>query len=371
MRSEKLNRLVVILFLTAVMVTIGVSSASAKLRTRIVVLPFYVEQGNNVETRYSDLGLHYRRMSGFIENHLVSHDFEVIDPFAKDSSEKDLSRIMERAREDYALACRDMANRFAVDAVYIVWLKVKAQKTGDGYWKASAILDGKGYDSGGRSLGANVLKTFKVTKRDFDEAVVIVEKEVGDVVGRILTNWSGKRVTGGNVVQTQTQSSSQGGSGQGVLAKNIQNQAKYVNLRLDQANEYEIVEVFGKVVNTVRGVTDARRFNQRIVSDNPQACVSEWEVEIDNEATDPFRLQANIMKMINDILDAGGTIRINGVPYRYTPSEMKLMMGIMPGTATSRSVQFVIDRERMRDREFSGTHDPENASKQATKPGFE
>ena len=58
--------------------------------------------------------------------------------------------------------------------------------------------------------------------------------------------------------------------------------------------------------------------------------MTEWEVEIDKSTTDPFRLQANIMKMINDILDAGGTIRINGVPYRYTPSEMKLMVGIMP-----------------------------------------
>ncbi|MEA1967309.1 MAG: hypothetical protein U9N77_03715, partial [Thermodesulfobacteriota bacterium] len=189
MKNAKVNRLIVILILTAVMVVSGAISASAALRTRIVVLPFYVEQGRDAaDTGYSDLGLHYRRMSGFIENHLVSHNFEVIDPFAKDSTEKELSRIMETAREDSARACLDMANRFAVDAVYFVWLKVKAKKTADGYWKASAILDGKGYDSGGRSLGANVLKTFKMTKRDFDEAVAIVEKEVGDVVGRTLTN---------------------------------------------------------------------------------------------------------------------------------------------------------------------------------------
>ena len=107
---------------------------------------------------------------------------------------------METARENSARACLDMANRFAVDAVYLVWLEVKAKKTADGYWKASAILDGKGYDSAGKSLGANVLKTFKVTKNDFDEAVAIVEKEVGDIVGRILTNWNKNRTTG-NVEQ--------------------------------------------------------------------------------------------------------------------------------------------------------------------------
>ena len=214
-------------------------------------------------------------------------------------------------------------------------------------------------------MGANVLKTFKVSRTDFDEAVAVVEKEVGDVVGRTLTNWS-KREYAQNIINKNSEAK----QGEGVLAKNIKKQEKYINLRLDQANEYEIVEVFGKVVNTVRGVVDTRRFNQRIVSDNPQACVTEWEVEIDTSATDPFRLQANIMKMVNDILDAGGTIRIDGVPYRYTPSEMKLMMGFMPGEATSRSVQFVIDRERMRDSEFSGRHDPENATK-SSKPGFE
>lgn len=365
MEKAKRKRTWLVIILTSVFVMLGALSAQAELRTRIAVLPFYVEQGRDADTGYSDLGLHYRRMSGFIENHLVSHNFQVIDPFAKDASEKELNRVMEKAKQDSMLVATNMCQRYAVDAVYIVWLKVKAKKTSDGYWKASAMLDGKGYDSGGRSLGANVLKTFKVSRTDFDEAVAVVEKEVGDVVGRTLTNWS-ERKYAGNVINTNSEAK----QGEGVLAKNIQKQEKYINLRLDQANEYELVEVFGKILNTVRGVVDTRRFNQRIVIDNPQACVTEWEVEIDPDRTDPFRLQANIMKMVNDILDAAGTININGVPYRYTPSEMKLMMGFMPGEATSRSIQFVVDRERARDREFAGRHDSENATK-SSKPGFE
>ncbi|CCK78247.1 hypothetical protein [Desulfobacula toluolica] len=361
MEKEKRQRTMFIILLTAVFVMLGALSVQAKLRTRIAVLPFYVEQGNDADTRDIDLGLHYRRMSGFIENQLVGHDFEVIDPFAKDASEKELNRIMEKTIEDSMLVAKDMCQKYAVDAVYIVWLKIKTRKTSDGYYKASAMLDGKGYDSGGRSLGANVLKTFKVTRRDFDEAVAIVEKEVGDVVGRTLTNWSGtaqsqfiKRASGGS------------GNGNGLLARNAQKQAKYLNIRLDQANEYELIEVFGKILNTVRGVMDTRRYNQRIVRDNPQACVTEWEVEINPNTTDPFRLQSNIMKMVNDILDAGGTIRINNVPYRYSPSEMKLMMGFFPGEATSRSIQFIINRERVRDREFKGRYDPERATQYST-----
>jgi len=364
-----------IVILAAVFVILGALSAHAQLRNRIVVLPFYVEKENPLDTIRSDLGFHYRRMSGFIENHLVSHNFEVIDPFARDANERELNRVMEKAREDSMLMATNMCQRFGVDAVYIVWLNVKAKRTSDGYYKASAMLNGKGYDSGGRSLGANVMKTFKVTRNDFDEAVAVVEKEVGDVVGRALTNW-GRNNQARNVVSHSGAAASSysggasSGQGQGVLARNISKQAKYINLRLDQANEYELVEMFGKILHTARGVVHQRRYNQRIIRDNPQACVTEWEVEIDPHATDPFRLQANIMKTVNDILDAGGTIRINGVPYRYSPSEMRLMMGFMPGEATSRSVQFVVNRERARDREFANQHRPENAVKKAT-PGLE
>ncbi len=367
MKKMRIARWFLISLLAATTVAAGVLSASAAIRTRIVVLPFYVEEGDAVRTPGSDLSMHYRRMTGFIENQLVSHNFEVIDPFARDASEAELNNIMEKATEDSMLVSQNMCQRFAVDAVYIVWLRVKTQRTADGYVRANAIVDGKGYDSAGRSLGANVYKTFKITRRDFDEAVAMAEKEVGDTVGRTLTNWATTR-TSGNVVSGTTVSGSSE-SGQGVLARNAQSQSRYVNLRLDQANEYELVEVFGKVVNTVRGVVDARRFNQRIIPDNPQACVTEWEVEI-HGGTDPFRLQANIMKSIDDILDSGGTVDINGVPYRYSPSEVKLLMGIRPGEATSQSIQFVIDRERARDREFSGQHNPENSVKKS-KAGFE
>ncbi len=44
MRSKRMNRLVMVLVLAAVMVASSVLSAGAALRTRIVVLPFYVEQ---------------------------------------------------------------------------------------------------------------------------------------------------------------------------------------------------------------------------------------------------------------------------------------------------------------------------------------
>ncbi len=323
-------------------------------RPRIAVLPFYVEQGQTASGDSNELGRHYRRLSGFITNQLVSQNFEVINPFARDASEEELSRIMGKAKQDSYLVSRDLCQRYGVDAVYIVWLKIKSKKTKDGHFIASAMVDGGGYDSGGRSLGANVLKTFRVKREDFDEAVAIAEKEVGDIVGQALTRWGARqKSSNGLFVKSGPRTD------KGVLSKNIQGLGKYIEIRLDQANEYELVEMFGKVLHTVSGVVAARTVSQRIVPGNPLASVTKWQVEIDLERTDSFRLQANIMKMIKAILAAGGTIKINGVPYRYTPSEIKLMKGLMPGGANSRSIQFVIDRERARAKELSHRRNPE------------
>lgn len=132
-----------------------------------------------------------------------------------------------------------------------------------------------------------------------------------------------------------------------------------IDVRLDGATEYELTEVFGKVINTATGVVAARRYSAKLVPDNPQASHVTWRVRLQD--TDPFRFQTNVMNMINQILDAGGEINLRGVPYRYSAAEVNLLMGIRPGDATSRSIQFVIDRERARDREFERRHDPYKA----------
>jgi hypothetical protein len=257
-----------------------------------------------------------------------------------------------------------MCKKYAVDVAYIVWLNVKVKRTSDGYCKAKARLDGQGYDSAGRSLGANVSKTFKATRRDCDDAIAEVEKEVGDLVGRKLTAWRGSRAKG-SVVTADSDAGRKPGSTQtesGVLKRRTDALENLINVRLDGATEYELTEVFGKVINTVTGVVEAKRYSSSLIPDNPQACFMIWRVRI--EDTDPFRLQANVMKMIDDILDAGGAITLKGVPYRYTAVEIDLLKGLRPGDSTTREIQFVVDRERARDREFSGRHDPYKARQQ-------
>lgn len=342
---------------------------------RIVVLPFYSEEGLDANQGGSST-LHYRRMMRFINNQLVKHNFEVINPFAHDSQEAEYRRLMEIAEEDSMMVSRDVCKKYGTDAAYISWLKVKIKKTDDGYCKASARLDGEGYDSAGHDLGAGLSKTFKVSRRDCDDAIAEVEKEVGDLVGRKLTAWSGgssaQVVTAPAGSETTPVVAEAGAVATGaaatggVLKRNIETSGQYLTVRLDGANEYELVEVFGKVVKTARGVEYSKNYGQRIIPDNPQGSYVNWRVTIKD--TDAFVLQANIMKMLDDISDAGGELVLKGVPYRYTAAEVDMLKGIRPGDATSRSIQFVLDRELVKDLDMSQTHDAYEARK---KQGFE
>jgi len=379
-RTKMLN----VCMFAALTMTLLLGTISASLAAsdpiRIVVLPFYNEEGLDTKDG-GEITNHYRRMMRFINNQLVRHDFEVINPFASDASVREYNRVQEKAREDSSLASLEMCKKYGTDASYIVWLKVKPHKTADGYCKASARLDGEGYDSAGHDLGVGVSKTFNVTRRECDDAIAEVEKEVGDLVGRKLTAWSGggrtslpadsapvvpaSAMTQAPVVTVTPHPTTSGG---GALARNIRKNESLITVRLDRATDYEVVEAFGKVVNTVTGVIAAKRYNSRIVPDNPQACYVNWRLTI--QGTDPFRLQANIQKMLHDISDSGGTVQVKGVPYRYTAAEIDLLKGIRPGDATSREIQFVMDRELVRDSEMSGRHDAYKARKEQS-PGFE
>jgi hypothetical protein len=361
-----------IALLAAMLFFVNLSGAGATTDPiRIVVLPFYSEEGRDVKEG-GDATLHYRRMMRFINNQLVRHDFEVINPFAHDSSEREYNRVMERAREDSSLAVQEMCKKYGTDAAYMAWLKVKVKKTDDGYCKASARLEGEGYDSAAHDLGVGVSKTFNVTKRDCDDAIMEAEKEVGDLVGRKLTAWSGQQtsgvVVGSSAATAAAMPDTHTQTNGGALATNVRKTAKYVSVRLDGATDYEIVEVFGKVLKTANGVEYAKNYSQRIVPDNPQASFVTWRATISD--IDPFVLQANIIKMLNDILDNGGETVLKGVPYRYTAAEIDLLKGIRPGDATSREIQFVVDRELARDREMAGRHDPYKARNTAA-PSFE
>ena len=241
------------------------------------------------------------------------------------------------------LAAGELTRRFTVDVVYLIWLDVETEVTDDGYCRARAQIEGEGYDSAARDIGAGLDRIFRMTRRDCDDAIIEVEKLGGDEVGRILT---------ASRQHVHAQGSDSGG---GVVAGTSDALADLINVRLVEATRYELVEAFGKVINTARGVVEATPYGMVIQRENPQASYANWRVRI--ESTELFPFQSNVMTMLGRIHESGGQIVVNGVPYRYTPAEVDLLKAIRPGSSSSRSIVFVVDRDRARDIEFSSGYD--------------
>jgi hypothetical protein len=107
------------------------------------------------------------------------------------------------------------------------------------------------------------------------------------------------------------------------LARNSQQSENVINIRLIGANDYELVDVFGKILNKSQGVLEAKRHGSRIVPDNPRACFAVWAVRI--HEPDLSLLQANIMKVIRD-----------------TTAEVDLLKKIRTGNIAAGEVQFVV-----------------------------
>ena len=125
-----------------------------------------------------------------------------------------------------------------------------------------------------------------------------------------------------------------------------------IDVRLEEATRPELVEVFGKVLNTAQGAVEATTYGSVIEPGNPRASFATWRVRIEN--TDPFRFQTNVMTMLETIADAGGEIVLKGVPYRYTRADADLLRGIRPANSASRSLVFVVDRNRAQEMELAG-----------------
>lgn len=138
-----------------------------------------------------------------------------------------------------------------------------------------------------------------------------------------------------------------------VLEQGVNRYKNLIDVRLDGANEGAISEIFGKVINSAPTVISATRYSSRIVPDNPQACWMIWRAKV-NDAGNTFQLQTDMMEMFTEISRAGGYLDIYSVPYRYTPAEIALLKGIRPGDTTSKSIQFIVDRELARDKEMAG-----------------
>jgi hypothetical protein len=152
---------------------------------RIVVLPLYQTGAGSAAD--PETANHYRRALRFINNQLAGHDFEVINPEARQRIEEEYNRLADRARKDSILAARELCRRYQTDIAYLVQLDLRTSRDTNGLCRAVVTMEGEGHDSAGRSLGAGLQQTVTRTNQDCEQAIILAEKEVGDLIGRSLT----------------------------------------------------------------------------------------------------------------------------------------------------------------------------------------
>ena len=317
-------------FLPTVLPMMGLCTTNP---VRIVVLPMHMESGGRLTAHNHDAG-QYRRVIGIISRNLVEKGFEVINPYARENAEISFDKTMERSLEDSAMSINDLSRKFAVDAVYVISIDIHKSETSDNYCKATTRITGEGYDSSARDLGVGISESAGAIKRTCDAAVNDAVETMAEVAANALTglNFSAA-VSSDNKKST-------------ALEKNARELETLVNIRLDGAAGYEMVEVFGKILNSARGVENAKRYAMRLETDNPQASYSVWRLRI--KGTEPFRLQANIMKMMDDVIAADGELTMKDVPYRYSPNEISLLKAIQPKDASATEIRFIVDNNRVR-----------------------
>ena len=348
---KKKSWLSVVLF--AFLLIFASSNVAFAVKTSIVVVPHYVEQG--LESKDSADQQHFRRLIRVINNRLVKSGFEVINAAATEAIVHDREKDFEISKSDSRMNGESICHKYGTDLAYLLWVKIKVKKTSDGMYRVRAFLEGECYDSAGRDVGASISKIWKLTKRDREEAIWKVEEDVAYKLARVLTAWK-QRGTSSTYKSNNSNSvvnsggNNLGSSNSNALQKRSDSLRNSYRVNLRGATEHTVTEVFGKVLNTASGVLGVVQKSSKLVPDNPQLCLSIWAVEVEN--TDAFRLQANINKMIKDVIAASGNIVLKGVPYRYSGYEVELLNGIRPSTTTSRSVEFVIDTERARDSDF-------------------
>lgn len=285
---------------------------------RIVVLPFYVEKGGKTQD-FIDARV-YRRMGGLINAELAKSNlnFDVVNAVASDLNQQDYDELSQRFKSDSLSAVTDMNRRYNTDAVYVVWLDVEIEMQ-DGLCKVTIILDGEGYASDGSDLGVALSESTDYTTKTCQLSLNKSQKNIAKQIGVSISAG---------------------------MKKSLDKAQHFITVRLDGITDYETIEAMGKLLSSFQGVINARRMGSNFNPEGPQSSYEVWRISHDGGVTSPYRIQANIIKGLKDVLNSNGSIIYKGIPYRYSANEISLLKGVRPGRTKSKEIQFIYDTNR-------------------------
>ncbi len=179
-----------------------------------------------------------------------------------------------------------------------------------------------------------IKEKFSVSARTYEEALIDLGPELGDIVGAELTTSAGGDY---GPFHYALKDGTAGG----------------VTIEVSGNKNDETIEALGKIIRSAYGVE--KNYDDRVElvhsltkSDNTMMSKSIWQVEL-NKAMPQEVLKANIIKNAKEVVRAGGKAYMKDVPYRYTYSTIRELAGLTVGDNYATGLlSFKIDRNKMR-----------------------
>jgi hypothetical protein len=130
----------------------------------------------------------------------------------------------------------------------------------------------------------------------------------------------------------------------GILYREITARRDMITVKLLGVTEYALTEAFNDVLERAPGVVQARRYRFRLEPSRPADCIVEWSVRIQD--TDPFQLQGHINEMLQEGVEKETIAAGTADKSRPGIGDLDRISNIRPWRASSRQIEFVLDRHR-------------------------
>ena len=128
----------------------------------------------------------------------------------------------------------------------------------------------------------------------------------------------------------------------GILQQGIENRQDVISVKLVGVTKYELTEMFNDLLIRTPGVVEAKRYRLRLEPDNPDACVVEWQVRLEN--SDVFQLETKLYRMIRELSGSKADVQTSSLSIQPTAEDFALFNDIRPWRASIKEIQFVLNR---------------------------
>ncbi len=261
-----------------------------------------------------------RAVVGEINNQLVRYGFVAVNTGATGLPEPSVA------------AGGNLCEQYGVDGIILLDIaKGSSPATPAASCSVALRLSTEGYNATGRDLGISMTRTLTVNRSSCDQAAITAGHEVGYEAGVIIASTLSGQGYGRIGCQV-----TDGGTAwrSGIDERSITWNESSVTVRLDNVRDPMTADSFSKILNSAIGVVSVKRYGSI-----PGSVF--WQLTLN--ATDSFRLQAELLSMLRTVMDSRGLVIVNDISYWYSSEEIRMLAPIRVAAIGSVEIHFIVD----------------------------